>query len=122
MELRVSVTGSVRSAGQLYLDPTATITDAIARAGGMAAEVAVIGNQIPANQAEVRLVRDGGTTILNLRPDEVQDSVLQMRIKSGDWIHVPPRDRSRVRDEIQFWGSVLSFVSSIAAVVVLITR
>lgn len=122
VELRVSVTGSVGQPGQLYLDPTATLVDAIAQAGGMASEIAVATIQIPANQSEVRLVRDGVTTILNLRPDEVTEEVLRMRIKSGDWLHVPPRDRSRIRDEIQFWGGVLSFVGSLAALVVLIAR
>ncbi len=122
VELRVSVTGAVRLAGQYFLDPTATILDAVATAGGMATEYAVASSQIPADQQNVRLVRDGKTLILNLRPDEVADSVLRMRIRSGDWINVPTRDRSRVRDDIQFWGGVLSFVTSLVGLVYLITH
>ena len=45
-----------------------------------------------------------------------------MRIQSGDWIHVPYRERSRVRDEIQFWGSVVSFAASVVGLVILINR
>ncbi len=119
-DLRVSVTGAVGRPGQYFLDPTATIVDAIANAGGMMSELAVSSVQIPADQSAVQLVRDGRTYRLNLRPDQVADSVLKMRVKSGDWINVPSRTRSRVRDEIQFWGGVLSFVTSAFALVYLV--
>lgn len=115
--LRISITGAVGHPGQYFLDPTSTIVDAIAKAGGMASEVAVASNQIPANQAAVRLVRDGKTMFLDLRPGQVTDSVLKMRIKSGDWINVPTRARSHVRDDIQFWGGVLSFLTSVVGLV-----
>lgn len=115
VSLRISITGAVGRPGQYFLDPTATIVDAIANAGGMAPELAVASTQLPADQSAVRLVRDGKTFILNLRPDQVADSVLKMRVRSGDWINVPVRSRSRVRDDIQFWGGVLSFVTSIVA-------
>ncbi len=115
--LRVSITGAVARPGQYFLDPTSTIVDALANAGGMGSEVAVAANQIPADQGAVRLVRDGKTMFLDLRPGEVSDSVLTMRIKSGDWINVPTRARSHVRDDIQFWGGVLSFVTSVVGLV-----
>lgn len=122
VELRVNVTGAVGQAGRYYLDPTATIMDAMAAAGGVGSEFAVSGTQVPADPTAVRLVRDGELIILNLRPDEVDRSVLLMRIQSGDWFHVPSRARSRVRDEITFWGSVISFVASAIGLVILIGR
>lgn len=121
-ELRVNITGTVGQPGQYFLDPTATIIDALSSAGGASAEVVVNAIQVPANQREVRLVRDGETIILNVRPDEITPEVIAMRIRSGDWIHVPPRTRSRIRDEITFWGSVTSFVTSVAALIVLINN
>ena len=120
VELRVSVTGAVANAGQFYLDPTATVVDAIARAGGMYSELAVSTLQIPADQGSVRLVRDGEPIILNLRPDEITDEILHMRIQSGDWIYVPFRGRSQVRDEILFWGGVIGFVVNVIGLVILI--
>ena len=121
VKLRVSVTGSVRISGQYYMPPTATVLDAIAEAGGMAPELTAPGlNNIPADQSQVRLVRDGMAHILNLRPDEVVDSILHLPVQSGDWIHVPNQARSKVRDEIQFWTGVLGFVANIVAIVVLI--
>ena len=88
----------------------------------MSAEVAVNSLVLPANQRQVRLVRDNVTHILNLRPDEVQPSVISMRVQSGDWIHVPPRPRSEVRDQITFWGGVLSFLTSIVSLLILANR
>jgi protein involved in polysaccharide export with SLBB domain len=122
VELRVSVTGSVGRPGQFFMDPTSTVLDAISTAGGVGPEVAVITQIIPSDQRAVRLVRDGEVLILNLRPDEVETEVMEMRIQSGDWIHVPYRDRSRIRDEITFWGSVVSFLSSAVALVLLVNR
>ena len=120
--LRVNVTGAVSTPGQLFLDPTATVLDAVASAGGMGPEIAVSNIQIPADQSAVRLVRDGETTILNLRADEIQPEVLAMRIRSGDWIHVPYRPRSRIRDELLFWGNLISFAASVVGLIVLTGR
>ncbi len=121
VELHVSVTGSVGRSGQYFLSPTSTIIDAIAQAGGMAPEIISANNAgIPADQSRVRLVRDGVTQILNLRPDEITDDLLHMSIQSGDWIYVPPRTRSRVRDEISFWGNVLGFVTNMIALIFII--
>jgi protein involved in polysaccharide export with SLBB domain len=121
VELHVSVTGSVGRSGQYFLSPTATIIDAIAQAGGMSPEIISAANTgIPADQSKVRLVRDGVTQILNLRPDEITNEILHMPIQSGDWIYVPPRTRSRVRDEISFWGNVLGFVTNMIALIFII--
>ena len=107
--------------GQYYMDPSATIIDAIADAGGAASEYALNTIQIPSDQSQVRLVRDGRTHVLNIRPDEITPEVIQMRVHSGDWIHVPARRRSRVRDELTFWGSIVSFATGIATLIILAT-
>ena len=121
--LRVNVTGSVGRPGQYFVDPTATILDALSTAGGIGAEVGFTsGNVTESDPAHVRLVRDGQTIILDMRADEITDAVIHMRVRSGDWIHVPPRARSRVRDEVTFWGSILSLVASVAALVVYVTK
>lgn len=122
VELRVNITGAVGQPGQYFLDPTATVADAIAEAGGLGPEFAVSNLQIPSDPGRVRLVRDGEARILNLRPEDVADEVLNMRIQSGDWFHVPYRQRSRIRDEVTFWGSVISFAASVVGLVVLIGR
>lgn len=122
VELRVNITGAVGDPGQYFLDPTATIADAIAEAGGLGPEFAVSNLQIPSDPERVRLVRDGEATILNLRPEDVRDEILNMHIQSGDWFHVPYRRRSRVRDEVTFWGSVVSFAASVVGLVILIGR
>lgn len=122
VELRVNITGAVGSPGQYFMDPTATVMDAMAEAGGVGPEFAVQSTQIPADPANVRLVRDGETTTLNLRPESVRDEIINMRIQSGDWFHVPYRSRSRIRDEVQFWGSVVSFTASLVGLVILIGR
>lgn len=122
VELRVNITGAVGQPGQYYLDPTATVADAMAEAGGLGPEFAVTNIQIPSDPQNVRLVRDGETMILNLRPEDVTEDVLTMRIQSGDWYHVPYRPRSRIRDEVTFWGSVVSFAASVVGLIVLIGR
>jgi protein involved in polysaccharide export with SLBB domain len=120
--LRVNITGAVGKPGQYFLDPTATIIDALSNAGGVGSEVAVSSIQVESDPAHVRLVRDGKTLILDVRADEATDAVVNMRVRSGDWIHVPPRGRSRIRDEITFWGSVTSFAASIVALVIYISK
>lgn len=122
VELRVNVTGAVGRPGQYFVDPTSTIMDAMAAAGGIASEYAVTNIQVPADPTRVRLVRGGEVITLNLRPEEIRDDVLTMRVRSGDWLHVPSRQRSRIRDEITFWGSVISFLSAAIGLVILIGR
>ena len=116
--IRVNVTDVVGSPGHYFFDPTTTILDALSTAGGYGVEVAVTSN-VAADASAVRLVRGGRTITLDLRPDNADQTTLEMSIQSGDWIHVPAQRRSRVRDEVQFWGSVLSFFSSVVGVVVL---
>lgn len=126
VELSVSVTGAVRNSGKYFVSPTSSVVDAIASAGGMLSELSTGGGSggggIPADQTRVRVVRDGRTIVLNFRPDDIAPEVLLLPAQSGDWIHVPNQARSRVRDELQFWGSIMVFVANIAAIIVLIGR
>ena len=119
--LRVNITGMVNVGGHYFLDPTTTILDALSAAGGYMAEVAIATNAA-ADASGVRLVRDGRVIVLDLRPESTDQTVLEMSIQSGDWIHVPAQQRSRLRDEMVFWGGVLSLFSSVVAVVILIAR
>lgn len=122
VELRINVTGAVSDPGLYFLDPTATIPDAVATAGGVTPEFAVIGAQIPSDPSRVQLIRDGQVRIVNLQPSAADPETLNLRIQSGDWINVPFQERSSLRTEIQFWGSVVSLVASTAGLVYLLTR
>jgi hypothetical protein len=53
---------------------------------------------------------------------EVGACAIRTRIHFGDWLHVPARRRSRVRDELRFWSTVTSFVTSVVVLVVLVKR
>ena len=121
VQLHVNVTGVVPGPGHYLLDPTSTTVDALAQAGGAGGEVTV-GNNVAGNPGAVRLLRGGETIVLDLRPESPDPEVFEMRIQSGDWIHVPPFPRSRVRDDIQFLGSVLSLFTSVVAAIVIISR
>ncbi|MHB1191646.1 MAG: polysaccharide biosynthesis/export family protein [Longimicrobiales bacterium] len=122
VQLRVNVTGAVPKPGQYYLDPTATLLDALSSAGGANTEFAVTGNMIPGDPRNVQLVRDGVRQILNFHPSQVGDETFNMRIRSGDWLHVPAENKTAVRDQVLFWGSLISLASSTISLVILITR
>jgi polysaccharide biosynthesis/export protein len=119
VKLKVNITGVVGAAGHYLLDPTTTIVDALSTAGGSGFEVS-IGNNVAADIANVRLVRDGETILLDLRPQVADPRPLTMRVQSGDWIHVPPQARSRVRDDISFYGGLMSLVVSVFGVIALV--
>jgi protein involved in polysaccharide export with SLBB domain len=112
VRLRVSVTGAVGRPGNFFVDPTTTLVDLLAEAGG-AQELAVQANARFADASEVRLVRRGQAYILDLRPDGIDPTVVSMRVESGDWLYVPFASRSRWREEVTFWGSVLGLITSV---------
>jgi len=120
--LRINVTGAVPRPGQYYMDPTTTLLDAITAAGGSNAEYAVVGSMIPGDPRNVQLVREGQRQILNFHPAQVSDETLRMRIRSGDWLNVPPERKTAVRDQVLFWGNLLSLTSSVVTLVVLLVR
>jgi polysaccharide export outer membrane protein len=122
VELRINITGAVGRPGQYYVDPTARVVDVLAEAGGTGVEFAMYGNVIPANPREIRLIRDGQSFIFNLHPAEATQEAMDLQVQSGDWIHVPPQTRSATRDNILFWGSIVSLLSGVASLVLLATR
>lgn len=121
--LRVNVTGAVRNPGNYFLDPTSTVLDAISMASGMESEVQLGSGREAADPSRVRLVRRGGELfILDLRPATATEGTLSLLVRSGDWIDVPVRTRSRVRDNIQFAGSIASVVATVVGIIVLATN
>lgn len=122
-EIRVNVTGAVRQPGNYFVPPTSTIVDALATAGGTASEVEFTGLGGAADPSRVRLVRRGQPPrILDLRAEMADSTVLNMPVRSGDWLHVPPQSRSRWRSNLQLVSSFLSVVGSVAALIVLVGR
>jgi len=118
----VNITGAVRSPGQFYLPPSATLVDALARAGGVTSDVD-LGIQGGASDAsQVRLVRDGVATVIDLRPLDIRPEVMALQVQSGDWLFVPRAQGSQTREQITFWGSLLSTLLTAASLIVLIAR
>lgn len=75
---RVRVLGEVQKAGVLFLDPTMSVADALAMAGGTT----------PQAKGTVVLRRDGSALIADLRVDtRISDAAIQ----SGDELVVPQR-------------------------------
>lgn len=118
--IRVNVTGAVRQPGNYFLPPTSTLVDALATAGGTTAEVEFTGLGAAADLSAIRLVRDGRTQILDMRPESADTTAIHRLVHSGDWLHVPPRTESRWRSNLQLLGSFFSVVGSVAALIVLI--
>ena len=76
---RVTVLGSVRNPGLYYVDPTTTVADALAMAGGVSAD---------GKQNDFELLRDGRRLRVDLSGDSrLGDSPLQ----AGDQLRVPER-------------------------------
>ncbi len=118
--LRVNLTGAVRNPGNYYLPPSATVVDALAYGGGTITELDLGGGQGAADAGRVQVVRNGATTVVDLRPDRVTQETVNMQIQSGDWIHVPRRTRSVWRENMQFISNVVSLVGSVTALVILL--
>ena len=122
VQLRVNITGMVRRPGSYYVDPTLTVLDALAEAGGSSGEIDIAGGGA-ADASQVRLVRrNGELRILDLRPEQITQETRAIKIQSGDWIHVPLRRKSKLRDDIQFYGSVLAILVSMAGLIVLVSN
>jgi protein involved in polysaccharide export with SLBB domain len=122
VQLRINITGSVPRPGQYFMDPTATIMDALAQAGGVNPEYAAAGGQRPADPRHVQLVREGERTVMNLHPAEITDETLRILVRSGDWVHVPMQHRTAVRDQVLFWTNLLSLTAGVVSLVILIGR
>jgi protein involved in polysaccharide export with SLBB domain len=76
---RVSISGAVRNPGVYPLDPTLTISDAIALAGGPAAD---------GKRDRVEIRRGSNRIVADLRNDVV---IADSPVQSGDQIYVPTR-------------------------------
>ena len=120
--VNVNVTGAVRSPGQFYVPPSATLVDVLARAGGVTSEVDIGLAGGASDPSQVRLVRDGVTSVIDLRPLEVRPEVISLRVQSGDWLYVPRAQRSLSRERITFWGSLVTTLFTTASLIVLIAQ
>lgn len=123
VKLKVNITGVVTNPGHYLLDPTTTVADALATAGGTGFEfTANFGGGVPADLEHVRILREGQAIVLDLRPESADTTPLTMRVQSGDWIFVPARARSQIRDDISFWSGIVGVVTTLVGVVALFTR
>lgn len=107
---RVAVTGEVRLPNLYSLPPETTLAQAIAAAGG----VSEFGRL-----QDVRLIRDGRETMLDMR--NAGGPVMEMRIRSGDQIRVTRRGSS-FRDYLGLTASLVAAVGSVVAAVVAVTN
>jgi protein involved in polysaccharide export with SLBB domain len=117
--IHVNVTGAVGRPGRFFLPSSATLIDAIAIAAGSSSEVDVSLQGGASDPGRVRLVRDGVSTVVDMRPLEIRPEVLVLRIQSGDMLHVPRALRSQRRDDITFISAILSALVSVATLIVL---
>jgi protein involved in polysaccharide export with SLBB domain len=99
---RVQVTGAVRNPGLYPLDPTVTIEEAIAVAGGVTAD---------GRTDRVELVRGGRVLSVSLARDL---SVADSPVRSGDQLRVP--ERSWLSRNAAFAASVTSVLGSLLMV------
>jgi polysaccharide export outer membrane protein len=120
--VNVNITGAVQSPGQFYVPPSATLIEAMARAGGSTSEVDVGLQGGASDPSEVRLVRDGVATVIDMRPLTIRPEVVNLRVQSGDWLYVPRARRSKLKEDITFWGSAFSALLTLATLVVIIAR
>ncbi len=120
--VNVNITGAVRNSGRFFVSPSATLVEALAEAGGSQSEVDVglVGGA--SDPSQVRLVRDGLSTVIDMRPLSIRPDVVNLPVQSGDWLFVPRARRSQVRDDVNFWGSILTTALTLASLVVLIVR
>ena len=117
--LKVNVTGAVRAPGHYLLDPSSSLIDALAKAGGVASEVD-FGYYAASDPENSRFVRNGELFVLDLRPNTSDPSVFSLPVQSGDWIHIPISERSRIREQVQFWGGIVSLALSSVALILLV--
>ena len=120
--VNVNITGAVRNPGQYFVPPSATLVDALTRAGGATSELDLSIGGGASDQSQVRLVRDGVGTMIDMRPLAARPQVLDLLVQSGDWLYVPRAQQSRLRDNITFWGSVFGTLFTAASLIVLIAR
>ena len=87
----------------------------------MSAEIDVAIGGGASDPSQVRLVRDGVATVIDMRPLEIRPPVLELLVQSGDWLYVPRAQRSQTRETINFWGGLFSTLLTAATLIVLVT-
>ena len=122
VNVNVNITGAVQRSGQFFVPPSATLVDALSRAGGVTAEVDVAIGGGASDASQVRLVRDGVATVLDMRPLAIQPVILELQVQSGDWLYVPRAQRSQTRETITFWGALFSTLFTAASLIVLLVQ
>jgi protein involved in polysaccharide export with SLBB domain len=120
--VNVNITGAVRSPGQYFVPPSAMLVDALTRAGGATSEVDLSLAGGAADPSQVRLVRDGVGTVVDLRRLTIRPQVIDLLVQSGDWLYVPRAQSSRLRENIGFWGSVAGTLFTAVLLIILIAR
>ena len=121
-QVNVNITGAVRNPGRYYVAPSATLVDALAIAGGATSEIETSLAGGAADPSQVRLVRGGVGTVVDLRPLSIRPEVIEVLVQSGDWIYVPRAGSSQLREDVAFWGSVFGTLLTAASLVILIAR
>ncbi len=106
--VNVNITGAVRNPGRFFVSPSATLVEAMAQAGGIQSEVDVglVGGA--SDPSQVRLVRDGVSTVIDMRPLSIRPEVVGLQVQSGDWLFVPRARSSQLRQDINFWGNLFT--------------
>lgn len=120
--VNVNITGAVRNAGQFFVPPFSTLVDSLARAGGATSDVDVGLSGGASDPSQVRLIRDGRTLVVDLRPMGMNPEIFSLQVQSGDWLHVPRAPSSQAREQISFWGGLLTTLLTAASLVVLIAQ
>lgn len=107
---RIAVLGALRTPGLIVVEPTMTVGDALALAGGPTVDAA---------HTRITLMRSGQVFMDNLDPSML---IAQLPIARGDQIYVPPRDGFLVRNPWFIGTMVQAGVAIIATAVTLIAR
>jgi len=121
VNVHVNITGAVRNPGQFFVPPSATLVDALSLAGGVTAEIDLAIGGGASDASQIRLVRDGVGTVLDMRPLDIRPEILRVQVQSGDWLFVPRAQRSQTRETITFWGSLFSTLLTLATLIVLVS-
>ncbi len=122
VNVHVNITGAVRNSGQFFVPPSATLVDALSLAGGVTAEIDIAVGGGASDASQVRLVRDGVGTVIDMRPLDIRPEILELRVQSGDWLYVPRAQRSQTRETITFWGALFSTLFTAASLIVLLVQ
>ncbi|MFQ5705312.1 MAG: polysaccharide biosynthesis/export family protein [Gemmatimonadales bacterium] len=104
---RIAVLGQVRDPGLLTVDPTLTVIDVVALAGGPTGS---------GNMKKIKLLRTGGESLVNFEDQTLRGRTLQeVGIRSGDQVVVPRK--SFTRDDLFLLLTLVQVALSVVIVV-----